>query len=229
MEQAKDCIFEKLLNLPLFQGISRNTLSNLVEKFPFHFLKYDTGETIIDAGEKCTHIRFVISGSVSITMTSKQSKVVLSQIIDAPEVIAPDYLFGRSTEYPCMVKAANMCGVLQIKKTDYIAMLQSEKVLLFNILNYLSRNSQNRLWTFTSKTGGKFTIRLALLIYELTTRNSRDIKLTFKQKDLCALLGVRRTTLIMSLDELRNNGIISYSQNEITVLDRSALIDIIHS
>mgnify|MGYP002520986206 CR=1 FL=1 len=228
MEQANDCIFEKLLNLPLFQGITKDTLSTLVEKFPFHFLKYNIGETIIKAGEKCTHIRFVVSGSVSITISSPQTKVVLRQILDSPEVIAPDYLFGRSTDYPCMVKAANTCGVLQIKKTDYIAMLQSERVLLFNILNYLSRNSQNRLWTFTSKAGGKFTIRLALMIFELTTRKSREINLTFKQKDLCALLGVRRTTLIMSLEELKRNKIISYSQNGITVLDRRGLIDIIH-
>lgn len=216
------------MNLPLFQGISHETLSTLVEKYPFHFLKFKKGDTIIEEGEMCTHLRFIISGSVKIRTTSQQTKVELSQILDAPEVIAPDYLFGRTTVYPSDVIAEEDCGVLQILKTDYIEMLQSKKVLLFNILNYLSRNSQNRIWSFTSKTGGKFTTRFALLIYELTTRNSREIKISFKQKDLCQLLGVRRTTLMLSLDELKMQNIINYSQNEIKVLDRRALIEIIH-
>ena len=64
-------------------------------------------------------------------------------------------------------------------------MLQSEKILLFNILNYLSRNSQNRIWSFTTNAGGNFNTRFALLVYELTTRNSKNIKITYKQKDLC--------------------------------------------
>ena len=159
-------MFDKLLTLPLFQGISKQSLSQLVEKYPFHFLKYKKGDTIIEQGDVCTHMRFVVSGSVNVVIESSKTKVELSQTLDAPEVIAPDYLFGRTTEYPCNVIANEDCGVLQIQKTDYIEMLQSEKILLFNILNYLSRNSQNRIWSFTTNAGGNFNTRFALLVYE---------------------------------------------------------------
>ena len=222
-------MFDKLLTLPLFQGISKQSLSQLVEKYPFHFLKYKKGDTIIEQGDVCTHMRFVVSGSVNVVIESSKTKVELSQTLDAPEVIAPDYLFGRTTEYPCNVIANEDCGVLQIQKTDYIEMLQSEKILLFNILNYLSRNSQNRIWLFTTNAGGNFNTRFALLVYELTTRNSKNIKITYKQKDLCLLLGVRRTTLVMALEELQLHKIITFTQNEIQILNRRALVELIHA
>ena len=91
-------MFDKLLTLPLFQGISKQSLSQLVEKYPFHFLKYKKGDTIIEQGDVCTHMRFVVSGSVNVVIESSKTKVELSQTLDAPEVIAPDYLFGRTTE-----------------------------------------------------------------------------------------------------------------------------------
>ncbi len=203
-------MFDKLLTLPLFQGISKQSLSQLVEKYPFHFLKYKKGDTIIEQGDVCTHMRFVVSGSVNVVIESSKTKVELSQTLDAPEVIAPDYM-------------------LQIQKTDYIEMLQSEKILLFNILNYLSRNSQNRIWSFTTNAGGNFNTRFALLVYELTTRNSKNIKITYKQKDLCLLLGVRRTTLVMALEELQLHKIITFTQNEIQILNRRALVELIHA
>ena len=108
-------------------------------------------------------------------------------------------------------------------------MLQSEKILLFNILNYLSRNSQNRIWSFTTNAGGNFNTRFALLVYELTTRNSKNIKITYKQKDLCLLLGVRRTTLVMALEELQLHKIITFTQNEIQILNLRALVELIHA
>lgn len=216
------------MNLPLLQGISQATLASLVEKYPFHFLKYRKGDTIIHQGEDCSHLKFVISGRVVATFLNPHIKVEISQEIEAPEVIAPDYLFGRSTAYPCKVVAETDCGILQIPKAVYVKMIQNEEVLLFNILNYLSRNSQNRLWTFSSKSSGKFTTRLAIMTYELTTKKSENIKFTFKQKDLCMLLGIRRTSLFTSLEELKQKGIIHYTQNEIHILNRRDLINMIH-
>ena len=45
-----ESIFEILMDLPLFQGVSREKLSELIEKTPFHFLKYADGEQIIASG-----------------------------------------------------------------------------------------------------------------------------------------------------------------------------------
>ena len=128
------------MQLPLFQGVSAQQLSALVEKMPFHFLKYNDGERIIADGDTCTHVRFVVSGRVRVQMCFRHLQVQVSQTLEAPNVLAPDYLFGLDTSYPFTVTALGECGIMQLRKADYIRVIQSDKVFLFNILNYLSRN-----------------------------------------------------------------------------------------
>ena len=45
-----DSMYDVLLQLPIFQGVSRNKISELIEKMKFHFLKYPDGEKIVTRG-----------------------------------------------------------------------------------------------------------------------------------------------------------------------------------
>ena len=58
-----DSMYEFLMELPLFKGVGFDKISEIIGTTKFHFLKYLEGETIVSAGDPCTHIRFVISGS----------------------------------------------------------------------------------------------------------------------------------------------------------------------
>ena len=53
-------MFEILMNLPLFRGVSHEKLAQVVGEAKFHFLKYPAGEPVVREGESCTHIAFVI-------------------------------------------------------------------------------------------------------------------------------------------------------------------------
>ncbi len=220
-------MFEQLMNLPLFQGVSHERLEALIEKLPFHFLKYGDGEHIIKAGDECTNLRFIVSGSVKLVTKSRVARLSISQIADAPNVIGPDFLFGLHTQYPYDVFAVGTTGIMQLRKSDYMRILQSDEVFLFNILNYLSHISQNHTFALLSQARGMIAERLSKLILSLTSPSSHDISLHYRQKDLCLLLGARRNSLVNALDELKDKGVINYTLSDIDVLDRKALIKII--
>ncbi len=224
-----DNMFEKLLKLPLFQGVSQEKISRLVEKIPFHFLKFSDGEKIISADEDCTHLKFVVSGSVKLVTSSKVVRVSLSQTLNSPAVIGPDFLFGRKTVYPYDVYAMGACGILQILKNDYMQILQSDKVFLFNILNFLARSSQGATFAFQAQSRGLVAERLATLVASLTWSDSSGIVLDFRQKDLGSLLGVRRTSLINALNDLKKKQIIDYGVGQITIKDRQEIMKILKS
>lgn len=226
---AMESMYEKLMELPLLQGVSRDKLSELIEKTPFHFVKYAEGESVVEAGEECTHIRFIISGDVKIDLSSSNRRVVVSETLSGPDVIGPDYLFGRNTFYPFNATAITDCGILQIVKADFINILMSDKVFLFNMLNILSRNSQKGTFGLMALSTGSIAERLAFIITSLTQKGSKDIKLTYRQKDLCSILGVQRSSLMNALEHLRAEGVIEYSMSEINVNSREALLDILHS
>ena len=221
-----DNMFDKLLHLPLFQGVSHERLSETIEKVPFHFLKFKRGEKIIDRGDPCTHVRFIISGNVRMTFESRKLKFSISNELTGPEVIAPDYLFGLDTCYPFTLKAIDECGILQLSKNDYVSMLLTDNVFLYNILNYLSRNSQLYKTQVLNAEQMTVTERLIMLVSAFTSQRSKNIVLEFKQRDLCRILGARRPALITTIDELKAAELIEMPDNTtIVVSDRKLLLE----
>lgn len=224
-----DSIYEIIMDLPLFKGVSREKISELVEKNRFHFLKYTSNELMISAGDPCKHVRFVISGKARIEISSSNKKILISEVISAPNVIGPDYLFGKETYYPFSVYAEGNCGLLQIDKADYINILLSDKVFLFNILNSLSRNYQKVTNGILSLSSGSIAERLAFLVVSLTQKGAEDIRLKFKQKDFCSMLSTQRTSFVNALNALKEEGAIDFTSTEIIIKNREKMLEILHA
>ena len=216
--------YQQLMQLPLFQGISADKITALVEKLPFHFLKYNSGEQLFTAGEPCTHVKFVVSGQVQLETPFPKLKVFLHQTLASPHVLAPDCLFGRDNNYPYSAVANGSCGILQLRKSDYIKMVCSDKVFLFNILNYLSTGSQRGTSLALAIKDGTVAERLAMLLNLLVVNGATDVVLRYKQKDLSTLLGTQRTTLINSLNKLSEEGIVDYDSTELRILDYNGIL-----
>ncbi len=221
-------MYQQLMQLPLFQGVSTEVITALVEKLPFHFLKFRNGEQIFAAGDQCSHIRFIVSGRVRLETPCDHLRVSLLQTLETPHVLAAEYLFGRETTYPYSAFADGPCGILQLRKSDYIKMLAFDKVFLFNILNYLSSGSQRNTASILAIKDGSVVERLAMIVDALTVTGATDVAVRFKQKDLCVLLGTQRTTLIASLDKLADEDIVEYTSNELRILDLNRLAEFIH-
>ncbi|MDE6525981.1 MAG: Crp/Fnr family transcriptional regulator [Muribaculaceae bacterium] len=222
-EQAPS-MFEKLMDLPLFRGASRQKLSQLVGEIKFHFLKYPKGETIIRAGEPCTHLAFIISGSVRATIVNASGRFAVSQSLAAPSVIAPDFLFGKYTDYPCTVEALDTVGILKIAKSDYIRMLDSDTVFLFNFLNIISSNGQKALEGILSLTTGDIDERIAYWVGALTQPGAYDIVLSCRKRDLCSLFGMPRMAFDASLQAMKERSLLDYTPRELRIVDRAALL-----
>lgn len=224
-----DNIYELLTALPLFKGVSKERMLEIAGKIRFHFLKYAANEIIAKAGEPCTHIKFVINGSVRQSISTDDSRFVISQTLRAPAVISPEYIFGRLTTYPGTVVSLEPAGILQIAKADYLDMLNSDPIFLFNFLNLLSMNAQKAVEGVLAVATGNLEERIAFWVIALTQRGASDISLSCRQRDLYSVFGVQRSSFIATLDAMKANGIIDYSQSEIRILDRDSLLKILQT
>ena len=100
MSTAIDSMFERLSEIPLFRGASKDLMERTVGMAKFHFLKYASGQTIVSAGEPCSHARFILDGSVRISIVNADERFRIGQTLTGPDVISPDFLFGHTTLYP---------------------------------------------------------------------------------------------------------------------------------
>lgn len=224
-----DSMFDILMGLPLFRGVSHERMSKTVGDTKLHFLKYLPGETIFQAGQMCSSVAFIISGTVRIHITNPDGRFSVSQSLMAQDVIAPDFLFGKITNYPGDVSAVDTVSMLLISKTDYIKILHSDNVFLFNYLNLLSMNAQKAVEGILAVSTGDIAERIAFWISALTQPRSFDIRLECKQRDLVGLFGVQRSAMRAALDELKDKGIIDFSLYGIDVKDRRALLGLLHN
>jgi len=222
-------MFEILMGLPLFRGVSRERIAAVVGEAKFHFLKYPAGETIVSAGTPCRHITFVLSGSVRSTIINANGRFAVGLTLKAPAVIYPDFLFGRATEFPGTVTALEPTSILQISKTDYMKILYSDEVFMFNYLNTLSVNAQKSLKGIMSLTSGNIDERIAFWIIALTQPGSFDIRLSCRRRDLCSLFGVQRSTFDAALEKMRESGLLEYTKTELIIRNRLDMLRLLES
>ena len=216
-------MYENLMTLPLFNGVSYTRISEIVGSTKLAFLKYLPGQDMISAGEPCTNMKFVLNGKVRMTITNETDRVRVSQTLTAPAVISPDFLFGRNTLYPASAVAIDTVSVMQIEKNDLVPLLQSDEIFLYNYLNILSTNAQKAVDGVLAITSGSLEERVAFWIIALTQTDSDDIVLAAKQRDLYSLFGVQRSSFLSTLDSMRERGLLDYTPTEIRVRSRKAL------
>ena len=220
-----DSMYDVLMQLPVFQGVGKDKISELIEKTKFHFLKYQSGEQVVKKGEECTHLKFLISGTVKSEMANNSGKIKVSEEIHAPNVLAPAHMFGWNTTYPATITAVDETGVMQIDKASFVQLLQKEPIFLINLLNIISRRSQKSIETFLSLSSGDMKEKLAFWVLSFTQTKSTNIRIICKQKDLYSFFGVQRSVFMNALNELKEEGILDFNSREIVILDRQKLKD----
>lgn len=217
-------MFELLMGLPLFRGVSRQRLAQVVGAAKFHFLKFPDGETIIRAGENSDHLTFVIGGKVRVAVTNNSGRFAMLSTMEAPAVVSPDFLFGRMTHYPCTVTAIDNVNILKISKADFVKILYSDQVFMFNYLNTLSVNAQKCVLGLLSLTEGGLDERIAYWVIALTQPGAVDISLTCKARDLCTLFNVPRANFDSTMRIMEDRGLIEYTSKTISIKDRRAML-----
>lgn len=216
-------IYDTLLELPLFRGASRERLSEIVGVAKFHFLKYVPGDTIFAAGENCTHIRFVLTGKVRVTLESPGEDFEVTQTLDGPDVILPDYLFGRSTVYPARAEALTNLSVLQIEKADYLRILAMDQVFLINYLNYLSMDAQ-KLLSVMSLPGAGVESRIVFLVNSMTQPGASDIEIISRGKTFEDIFCSDAKSLAEALHRMERADKLTCNKQTIKIKDRRALL-----
>ena len=115
----QESTYEILLQLPLFQGLGRNELTEIVSKVKMDFRKYEHGKTIIEEDSPCTFLAFLIRGELTVEHTTSNHTLTFSEHMAAPSAIGTENLFGLSQHHTRTYKARSDVQMLFINK-NYI-------------------------------------------------------------------------------------------------------------
>lgn len=216
-------MYNTLLQLPLFQGMSRAELSEVIERAKFHFVKVEAGHTLFAQGEPCTKLAFLLGGKLMAETMAPCGTFSFVEVHGTPMMIEPHSLFGRRPCYKATYTAQSEVSMLTIDKQYIYGVLDSYEVFRMNFFNQLSARTEQlheRVWSITPQ---QLEGRLIHFIRSLCTTPQGTKILRVKMEDLARLLDDTRLNISNILNSWQAQGLIEMRRKEFLFHDVMAL------
>lgn len=226
--QLSEPVLSLLTHCPIFEGLSKVALENLLKTTSFRINDFAKGEMIVQAGDEVHFQRIVIAGSVKGEMVDFAGKVIKIEDILPPKPLAAAFLFGNQNRYPVNIVANEAAEILSIPKDSFLRMMQGNERVLENFLHAVSSRGQFlsgkiRFLSFTSIKG-----KIAQYLLDLSVRQgSESIMLPHSQSQLSELFGVTRPSIGRAMAEMNHAGLIRTEGKQVSLIDKQGLLSIL--
>ena len=216
--------FQRLVNIPLFQGISRDDFFNIATKVHFDFQIYHPGEVIVNVDAPCNELVCIISGSVAKEMRSDDGRYLFREISDKPTVIQPDRLFGLRPRYSATFVAVRDTSVVTVPKHEVRDILFGYMTFHINFINFICSAKQvweTRLWR---RLPTPLEARFVHFILARSTRPAGHKELNIGMVDLADELATTRLNVSRMLNTLKDDNLLYLSRGLIIIPELEKLI-----
>lgn len=218
-------IFDALLTLPLFNGMSRPRLLDIAGRIRLRFVKLRPGEIVLRQGEDAENLVFMISGRVKISVVDEKSLIKVEQYIEDNCLLSADKLFGRKTYYSGTIIAEADSSFLFIDKEEVLKLVETDNIFCINYLNLLSAKAQKGGMYMLM--GRKLTLpfRLRTLVELITINHAKEIMLTISHRSsFFEFLDCSRYDYVNLLQHLSRDCEIRFTEHQISIADRKQFL-----
>lgn len=139
---AENRLFDILLSLPLFLGMSHSDLHEAAGKTRLDFLKVSEGETIVKDGERCLSLFFLLTGEIKVITDADDHGYNIEEDISAPEIFQPERIFGLNQRFTHTYIAKTDCSIMRLEKQEVLKLSELFEIFRINLLNLFSAQTQ---------------------------------------------------------------------------------------
>ena len=218
-------MYENLLRLPYFQGMSKDEITSILDKVAFDFQNLSDGDTICDTGERCDKFIIVTNGEALSTVVAPDSTYSLTEKIEAPYAIEPYSLFGHDTTFKRKYTAKGNCTILVIDKQYLFSELTKYEIFTINFLYIISRRAQMQSYAIWHYTPSSIKGRIAQFIGMRCNSIKGEKSVQIKMERLAGILCETRLNISKALNEMQEEGYIELHRKEIIVPSLKKMIE----
>ncbi len=206
---------------PICKNIPVNERETFLDELMFKTRLYKKGEWIASQGDIVNALYILLKGSVKAEMISESGTVLNIETINAPNPLAPAFLFAENNRFPVDVVALEDCELITISKSSVMKQLASNEAFLQGYMAFNSDRAHflsERLKLLSTK-----TIKGKLAQYILARTNNMHFTMDMTQTELAEYFGVTRPSLSRSLLEMIDDGVISLKRKNGEILNLGKL------
>ena len=210
-------IFEKLLMLPLFQGMSSTDLTSVAGKTKFAFHRVAKGKKVVSEGDQCKNLFFLLEGSLQVTSWADDNSYSMVEEMTAPDVIQPERIFGLTQRYTKTFTALTECRLIGISKAEVLRLSEEHMIFQLNLLNIISTQSQritHQPWRVRPQGIRNKIIRF---VETHSMRPAGEKTLYIKMETLATLIAESRLNVSKELNAMHQEGLINITRGIIHI------------
>ena len=196
-----------LLSCPICRNMPVNEREAFLEELSYKTKLFKKGECIARQGDTVNALYILLKGSVKTEMVSEAGAVLNIETINAPNPLAPAFLFAENNKFPVDVITLENCEIIAISKASIMKQLACNERFLQEFMTFNSNRAHflsERLKFLSTK-----TIKGKLAQYILARTTNMNFNLNMSQTALAEYFGVARPSLSRSLSEMVSEGIIA--------------------
>jgi CRP/FNR family transcriptional regulator, dissimilatory nitrate respiration regulator len=209
---------EELIQLSLFEDFRKDELYEVLSERGTTLHKYLRNEMIYIQGQTATKMDIVLCGKVSVQRLDENGNVLRIEDFRKGSLIGANLIFSSYKTYPMTIISEEDTVLLSLEAPLILHLCSTDQNFMRKFLQAVS----DRTLVLTSKIEeiSPGTLRKKLLdylTYEKKFQKSSTIMIDGTKTQLAERLGVRRTSLSRELQKMKNEGIIDYDRDTITL------------
>ncbi len=217
MQQYLDLI-EKV---PLFYGIPKNKISDVLSALKSTVNKYEKGRTIVEEGSAVTMAGIVLSGKLDILKEDYHGNRNLISVLNVGELFGEALCCTQTEIQPFEIVAAEDSLILlfECKTVMQDAAFEYYGQFMRNLLQEISEKNLflRQKITLLSKRTTREKI-MEFLLSESKRVGSSELDIPYDRQQLADFLGVERSAMSAEISKLRADGVISARKNHFKIL-----------
>lgn len=210
-------IYDRLLELPLFQGTNHPDLESIIGQTRFGFLKLAPQKTIVKENDPCQELIFLVSGVASVTTTSDDHGYIITEELKAPAIIQPEHIFGLTQRFTKTFTTIEPCSFITLDREETKKLSDRYDIFRINLLNIISTQSQKLQRNLLKKYPSSLEERIVNWIRFrcLTPVGHKNIKI--KMTQLANEINDSRLDVSRALNRLEEQGWLKLSRGNIDI------------
>lgn len=219
-------IFEKLLQFPLFQGLSRDDLEIVAGHTRFGFLKVPSGRPVVKVGDACTQLFFLINGSVKVKTYSDDYGYSVEEQISAPYILQLEAVFGYHQRYTHDFIAMSDVNFITIDKEELVRLSEDFLVFRLNLMNSFATQTQKQIRQLWLRSPQSLKERVVRFLAQRCVYPAGYKQYSILMTRLADEVNDSRLNVSRVLNQLQHDGLLLLSRGKIEIpqLERLLLI-----
>ena len=210
-------IYDRLLQFPLFQGMSRDDLEIVAGHTRFGFQKVTAGRQIIHAGDPCTHLYFLINGTLKIETFSDDGRYSVIEQMSSPYILQQESIFGYYQRYTHNFYALTDANFLTLDKEEVVRLSEDFLVFRLNLMNHLATQSQKLIQMQWRRSPLSLRERIVRFFFQHTLYPAGPKTFHILMERLAEEVNDSRLNVSRALNRMQETGVIELHRGRIEI------------